>query len=559
MTFHLPDPSCSLAEANDILAREDRFQTEHCQVGDRSFLAWKTGPKNLLDIFAMSQNHSDKEYLVLDDARITFGAFGNAVKHLARQMRNAGLQKGDRVALLMRNRPEWPVVFFATAAAGGVIVPINAWASDQYKQAAFQNAEPRFLVHDQQEEAPECASAQTVWTVSFAGSVNPLPLPPHDQWDRLLVEPMELAVPDSEDLAAIFYTSGTTGRPKGAMLSHRSLANAIRNAEFHIARMHLRYPSCASIVGTNAIGQQVGLFPVPFFHVTGSVAGVVLFAGMGDKLILMHKWDPPRALDLIEQERVTSIGGVPTLPLQLLQQENLEARDLSSLCGVLYGGASPPTHLPESIRTRLKAVAATGWGMTETAATFLYNGSVDYLRLPASCGVPAPVNSSRVVDRDGNELPAGQAGELQVSGSNVTLGYWRNPSATQAAFDGNWFHTGDIATIDAEGFVTVVDRLKDIIIRGGENLSSVEIEDSLLTHPHVIDCAVIGRSHPTLGEEPVAILVLRQGETDVKDIDLYMQAKVGRQKAPAAYHVTPDPLPRNAGGKILKHELRKIY
>ncbi|MBB6125296.1 class I adenylate-forming enzyme family protein [Sphingobium subterraneum] len=559
MTVILPQPACTLEEANRLLAREERFQTEHCQWGSRSFLAWKSGPKSLVDIFKMSQTHPENEYLVIDDVRVTFGAFGNAVRHLAEKLRTSGLRKGDRVALLMHNRPEWPVVFFATVAAGGVIVPINAWASDPYKRTAFANAEPRFLIHDRRDETLAFAQAETVWSISEPSYRGTVPLPPHDRWDTLAVPSMKLAAPDPDDLAAIFYTSGTTGEPKGAMLSHRSMANAVRNADFQISRMQLRYPTFPSIIGMNAAGQQVGLYPIPFFHVTGAVAGVVLFAGMGDKLVLMHKWDPAQALDIIEKERATSLGGVPTLPLQLLQQGDLDTRDLASLCGVLYGGAPPPTHLPESIRSRLGAIAATGWGMTETSATFLYNGGADYLRNPTSCGVASLVNGARVVDRDGKALPPGEPGELQVSGSNITLGYWRNPEATKAAFDGNWFRTGDVAIRDADGFVTIVDRLKDIIIRGGENLSSVEIEDALLAHPDVLDCAVIGRTHPSLGEEPIAILVLRDGITNVDGVALYMHSTVGRQKAPAAYHVALAPLPRNAGGKILKHELRTAY
>lgn len=555
MTNTVTQPRHSVAEATRLALQDERFATERCSAHGRDVLSWASGPKHLLHVFEMSQSRPQREYLVMDEFRLSFGEFGKAVRHLAERFLQVGLARGDRVALLMRNRPEWPVVFFATTLSGGIIVPLNGWSDPAQLQATIDDAAPRILIHDRGDADPAAFGVEHVWGLAGLESASAF-LPDPGIWDTLEAPPIASPPPAPDDVAAIFYTSGTTGKPKGAMLTHRGIAAVVRNTEFQRARLLLRYPQIAPPIGDG--DQKIGLYPVPFFHVTGAISCMVTYTAFGDKLVLMHKWDPHAALDIIERERVTVLGGVPTVPLQILQQAKLEGRDLSSLQGVVYGGAPAPTHLPAAIEARLTASPGTGWGMTEVSGPFLINGGPDYMARPGSCGLPTPVNEVRIVGPDGMVLPLGTAGELQVAGVTVTPGYWRNPSATEAAFDGEWFRTGDLAKVDADGFVTIIDRLKDIIIRGGENIPSVELEDALSAHRDVLECAVIGRSHPLLGEEPVAFVVLAPGTRTTDDIAADMLAKLGRQKAPVAYHVVSQPLPRNAAGKVAKQMLRPL-
>lgn len=555
MTNIVPQARHSVAEATRLALQDERFATERCGAHGRDVLSWASGPKHLLDVFEMSQLRPQREYLVMGDVRLSFGAFGTAVRHLAARFRQAGLAPGDRVALLMRNRLEWPVVFFATTLAGGIIVPLNGWSDSAQLQATIDNAAPRFLIHDRGHAEHASFGVEHVWGLAALGSAD-LFLPDPRTWDALEAPVIASPPPPPDDVAAIFYTSGTTGMPKGAMLTHRAISAVVRNTELQRARLLLRYPQSAP--ATESDDQKIGLYPVPFFHVTGAISSLVTYTAFGDKLVLMHKFDPSAALDIIERERVTVLGGVPTVPLQILQQARLEGRDLSSLQLVVYGGAAAPTHLPAAIKARLSASPGTGWGMTEVSGPLLNIAGPDYLARPGSCGLPTPVNKIRIVDPDGLVLPVGAVGELQVAGVNLTPGYWRNPTATEAAFDGEWFRTGDLAKVDPEGFVTIVDRLKDIIIRGGENIPSAELEDALIAHRDVLECAVIGRSHPLLGEEPVAFVALTPGTRTTDDIVADMLAKLGRQKAPVVYYVVDEPLPRNAAGKVVKQLLRPL-
>ena len=246
------------------------------------------------------------------------------------------------------------------------------------------------------------------------------------------------------------------------------------------------------------------------------------------------------------------------MALQLLADPRCDNYDLSSLSGLIYGGAPAPSRLPRAIAERFHAEASTGWGMTETASTLLHNSGPEYSLRPMSCGVAVPVNEARVSNESGMALPPGAIGELQVRGLNVTRGYWNRPEENTMAFTvDNWFRTGDIAQIDNEGFVTIVDRAKDIIIRGGENIACIEIEDVLCAHPAVVEAAVVGREHPTLGEEPAAFLTLALGmkptDAELKD---HAASKLARHKVPVQIIVSEEPLPRNAAGKVLKKELR---
>lgn len=553
MPSQMLTPRLSVAEATRLTQQNPLFQTEICEHGGRTFKAWATGPKHIADIFDLCAAHGAADFLVLDHERTTYGEFAKAVRVVVSRLQNAGLQPGDRVALLMRNRLEWPVCFFAIILAGGIAVPINAWLGADLIGSMLEEVTPRMLVSDGAGIGLTAATLEHHWNVDGPDAL----LPPPVDWEALPDETIPSLPRDPDSIAAIFFTSGTTGDPKGVMLSHRAMAGVVRNAEFHRARLEARYPSLLAV--ETAEYSLAALFPVPLFHVTGAIAGLLFFAAVAAKIVLMPKWDPENALDLIERERITLVGGVPTLPLQMLESPKLGSRDLSSLKNFLFGGAPAPSHLPSEIAERLSAEAANGWGMTETSATFLLNAGPDYLNRPGSCGLTVPVNAARIVDAQGEEVPPGSPGELQVCGQSVTIGYWERPDATDAAFDGNWFRTGDLAMMDDEGFVSILDRLKDVIIRGGENIPSAVVENAITLHADVAETAVIGRSHPTLGEEPVAVVRLVAGaNSDGSAVLAHARSLLPRHMRPVECYVVNEPLPRNPGGKVLKSAIKEM-
>jgi long-chain acyl-CoA synthetase len=300
---------------------------------------------------------------------------------------------------------------------------------------------------------------------------------------------------------------------------------------------------------------------VPFFHTTGCQSTLIpgLYAGV--KLVLMRKWDAGEALRLIERERVTTAGGVPTMAWQLIEHPDFAKHDLSSLEGLAYGGAPAPAELVRRIMTALpNSRPATAWGMTETSAPFTPLSGEDYVSHPECCGVALPVCEIRIVDTDGRDVPAGETGELWVRGPNVVRGYWRQPEATRQTFSGGWLRTGDIGKLDEEGFCTIVDRAKDMLIRGGENIYCIEVENALYEHPAVIDAAVVAIPHRTLGEEPGAVVTLKPGaRTSEVELRAFVAERIAAFKVPVKVITREEMLPRNANGKIIKRELRDLF
>jgi long-chain acyl-CoA synthetase len=297
---------------------------------------------------------------------------------------------------------------------------------------------------------------------------------------------------------------------------------------------------------------------VPFFHATGCHSVLVASALAGSTIVLMHKWNPERALELIERERVTMFGGVPTMAWQVLTSPHFDKYDTSSLTSVSYGGAPAPPKLVEKIKELLPdRVPGNGYGLTETSSVTTYNSGVNYLAHPDSVGLPVAVCDVKVVGPSGDELPTGEVGELLIKGPNVIKGYWNRPDATAQAIVGGWFHSGDLARMDEDGFVYIVDRAKDMLIRGGENVYCAEVEAALYEHPAVADAAVIGVPHDELGEEVGAVVRLRPDATlTTEELRAFLRERIAAFKVPSHVWFREAELPRNPGGKILKTHLR---
>jgi long-chain acyl-CoA synthetase len=365
-----------------------------------------------------------------------------------------------------------------------------------------------------------------------------------------------------EDDATIFYTSGKTGRPKGAQGTQRSVNTNIFTAAAANSRTFLRKGERPPEPDPTA-PQRSTLISVPFFHVTGcfAVLNPSLFGGA--KLVMMRKWDVIRAFELIEREKIQSAGGVPTIAWQLIEHPARKDYDLSSLESVSYGGAPSAPELVNRIReTFPKSQPGQGWGMTETCAAVTSNGAEDYINRPDSCGPAAAVAQIEIRDPvDGKTvLPPGEVGELWSFGPMNCPLYWNKPEATAQTFVDGWVRTGDLARIDEEGFCFIIDRAKDMLIRGGENIYCVEVENVLYDHPAVMDAAVVGKPHRILGEEPAAVVTLKPGH-DASEAELraHVAERLAAFKVPVEIRFWREVLPRNPNGKILKNELKKLF
>jgi long-chain acyl-CoA synthetase len=364
-----------------------------------------------------------------------------------------------------------------------------------------------------------------------------------------------------DDDATILYTSGTTGKPKGALGTHRNMLSNIMAAASVQARNFLRRGEVPPVPSPND-PQRSSLLSVPFFHATGCFAVMNPSIAAGAKIVLMRKWEPELAMQLIERERVSQAGGVPTIAWQLIEHPSRHKYDLSSLETVSYGGApSAPELVKKIVEVFPKSAAGNGWGMTETSATHTSNSAEDYQNRPDSCGPAVAVCDIKIMDMDGKrELPRGEVGELWAKGPNVVKGYWNRPEATAATFIDGWVRTGDLARMDDEGFCYIIDRAKDMLIRGGENIYCIEVENVLYEHPAVMDAALVAVPHKQLGEEPGAVVYLKPGmSASEAELRQHVAGKLAAFKVPVKVVFWQETLPRNATGKILKTELKKIF
>jgi steroid-24-oyl-CoA synthetase len=552
-------PSLVAIDAS-LTAAGSPYEIEVREVRGVPTRVWKHAPLNLPAVLRASRDRDGSEFVVFDDERITYAENYRRAAALADALAgHFGVQKGDRVAIAMRNYPEWFTAFWGAIAAGAVVVPLNAWWSAPELAYGLKDSGAMVLIADNdriERIADGDGTAGLRAVVAVRSESTPIATTP---FDELLG-----SSPDGEDLpeiaiepddpATIFYTSGTTGHPKGALGTHRNMCSTVMCISYLATRTTALHPEAPAIDG-----QASSLLTVPLFHVTGCHGAVLGSLAAGSKVVMMHRWDPEVALDLIERERITTFSGVPAMALQLLDAATRSRRDTSSLRRILTGGAPAPDDQARRMRQILPHVLpGNAWGMTETSqiVTGIYGD--DYLQHPGSSGYPVPVDELRVVDVDGRDVPAGEPGELIVRGPNIVAGYWNKPEASAATFVDGWLRTGDLAVIDAAGRLYIVDRIKDVIMRGGENIGSVEVESVLHEHPAVADAAVVGLPHAVLGEEVGAVVQLWP-ETQVTEAELkeHVAGRLASFKVPVRIWFWSEPLPRNPAGKVLKRDLRE--
>jgi acyl-CoA synthetase (AMP-forming)/AMP-acid ligase II len=561
-------PARSRAECKAILTAPGmRFEMEEVDIRGVRLRTWKNAPPNLRAIALLGQSHGAREFVIYEDERMTYDAWFRAVARLAHEFQARGVKKGDRVALAMRNLPEWPVVFFAAVTIGAICVPLNAWWTGDELAFGLSNSGTKLLVCDEErwDRLKDRRNDFSCVNHTFVTRAEH-PLNGADTLESVIGTPKQYAslpeatLPDvdilPEDDATIFYTSGTTGRPKGALGTHRNLCTNILSSGYNAG--------CAVLRRGEPLPEpqpKTGLTVIPLFHVTACSAGLMGNIAAGNTMVYMYKWDPVEAFKIIEREKVSSTGGVPTIAWQLLEHPERKNYDLSSIEAIAYGGAPAAPELVRKIREVFGALPGNGWGMTETMATVTGHSSEDYLNRPDSCGPPVAVADLKIMSEDGSrELPTGEIGELWARGPMVVKGYWNNPEATAETFVDGWVKTGDLARLDEEGWCYIADRAKDMIIRGGENIYSSEVENVLYDHPSVTDAALIGLPHQQLGEEPAAVVHLAPGmQASEAELQEWVAERLAKFKVPVRIAFTPDTLPRNANGKILKKELSSFF
>ena len=545
---------------NELTGPGAPFEVVPVEVGGIPLRTYKNAPHSLRDVWLGSARHGELDYLVYEDERWSYTDAHREVASVASWLHAQGVRPGDRVAIAMRNYPEWMLSYWATVAMGATAVGMNAWWTGPEMRYGVEDAAPKVVIADRERIerfAPHRADAPDTIVVGVRADGD---VP----WSELEGHGGDLPEveidPDTD--ASIFYTSGTTGRPKGAQLTHRGCTNNLFSLVFwnmaqaaSIARSGRAKPAPDTDAAST---QMAALVTTPLFHVTANNCVAHSATMAGGKLVHMYKWDAGEALRLIEREKVTNLSGVPVMSRELLAHPDFEKTDTSTLKSLGGGGAPLQPDLVEKIESATATVRpGTGYGMTETCGIITANGAEFFVDKPESAGPAMPVFETKTIDADGNDLPPGEVGELCVRGSQVIRGYLNREEATAEAIQDGWLRTGDVARIDEDGFVFIVDRAKDMLLRGGENVYCAEVENTIFEHEAVAECAVFGVPDDRLGEEVGAAVVLRKDASVTGDeLRAHCADKLAKYKIPRYVWLLGEPLPRNASGKFLKRQLR---
>jgi long-chain acyl-CoA synthetase len=516
---------------------------------------------NLRDAWATTAAYGEREYLIYEDERLTYAQAHDHVNAFANWLVAQGVAPGDRIAIAMRNYPEWLLSYWATLSIGATVVGMNAWWTGPEMLYALNDSKPKVIIVDDERLATlnqiieQLPAMQTVGVRLSSEQERVTP------WQNVIANPAqrEAVAIDPDSDACIFYTSGTTGNPKGAQLTHRGCVSNIWSLMFAGALQRVLAVQKGLIEADAEPPIPSALVTTPLFHVTANncVAHGTTLAG--GKLTHMYKWDAGLALKLIEQEKISALSGVPVMAREVISHPDFAKTDTSSLLNLGGGGAQLQPDLVGKIDEQVAtARPSTGYGMTETCGIITSIGADYFVDKPASCGPAMPVFETKVVDPEsGAERPKGDPGELWVRGGHVIRGYLNRPEATAETIVDGWLKTGDMAREDEDGFLYIVDRIKDMVLRGGENIYCAEVESAIFDHPAVAECTVFGVADDRLGEEVGVAIYLAPGQsTGAEDIREHCAARLAKFKIPRYIWFTDEALPRNASGKFLKRELR---
>ena len=480
-------------------------------------------------------DHGDRPAVRLDDHVLTYSDLHAAAAAVAGMLADRGLKPGDRVGLVFPNVPALPILFYGSLLAGATVVPMNPLLKARELEYYLEDSGMSLVVGwdgggDAVSEAAKTAGIDAMVVGPMGPSAEQLTgSPTPDPVDRA-----------DDDTAVILYTSGTTGQPKGAELTHHNLDSNARTTVDTLIEI---------------TPEDVIMGCLPLFHVFGLTCGLNASVATGSCLTLIPRFDAGKALSVIGRDQVTVFEGVPTMYAGLLHHDDAEGADVSSLRTCISGGSAMPVEIMKSLEETFDCVILEGYGLSETSPVASFN-QPGKERKPGSIGFEVRGCEMKVVDDDGNEVAEGEPGEIAIRGENVMKGYWGRPEATEESIPDGWFRTGDIATKDADGFYTIVDRKKDLIIRGGYNVYPREIEEALYEHSAVAEAAVIGIKHGDLGEEVGAAVAFKPGESaDPDELAAFVKERVAAYKYPRHVWVV-DELPKGPTGKILRREVQ---
>ena len=520
---------------------------------------YRGAPGTLREALDAGRAHGDAEFAVYEGERWSFNRLFAEADAASAALAARGVSAGDRVAIAMRNYPEWMAAFIAIANLGAVIVPLNSWGTAADIAFGLDDSGAGFAICDQQrfnavtEQAPGLAESTVV--------VRPADPDDPRSWAAFIAPYLGAVAPKVEirrgDVAMIMYTSGTSGKPKGAVSSNDAICQAVFNME------------CAQIAAAMCNGEKfaamlerghppTALLGIPLFHNSGCHSQFLLHLRGGRRLAMMYKWDPKQALRLIEQEHITTIAAAPAMLIDLLEHPDFDSTDTSSLFALAVGGAATPPLLKRLMAEKLPGhFFGTGWGMTETNAQGVSIAGDLVNEKPGSSGRPHPIVDVEVRDESGKPLPTGDTGELWLRTPTTILEYWHRPDANASDFADGWYRTGDVGYLDEDGFVYLADRAKDMIIRGGENIYPIEIEHVFLELDAVAEAAVVGIPDERMGEHVAAIIRFHDGESMTEaELAQYARGKLAGYKVPSRIVLRDEPFPRNATDKVLKKPLR---
>ena len=524
-------------------------------------------PKTLASFFEYGLMFPEWEFIVFNNERFTYQEIHKKAAQTANALKDAGIKKGDRVAICMANNPEYIISYMAVTSMGAVCVLLNSWWIPDEVSYGLENSEAKILIGDEK-RLRGLEKFTELRKIVVRPMNNSAGLETFDTFIESKAESFSESSLDTNDNATIFYTSGSTGFPKGVLSTHRNILATLFSWAL-VTTLKKEVEAAESNAGQVSISdgapvnQSAILHCVPLFHVTGSHSGFLMSIIAGRKMVMMTKWDPGAALQLIQDEKIGAITGVPTQTWDLLTHPDRDQYDLSTLKELSGGGAPrPPEHVKKLKDGFKDSEPSIGYGLTETNAVGTLNLGKDYLIHPGSCGraVP-PVTDVAIIDENWNFIDEPKAvGEIVIKSPANMVGYWKNQEATDEVFNSDgWFKSGDLGYID-DGFVFIVDRVKDLVIRGGENISCIEVEAAIYNHPSVQEAAVFGIPEERLGETLcVAICLKPSAELTEQELRDFLQDKLAAYKIPSSMQIGIEELPRVASGKFSKKQLRDDF
>jgi len=520
--------------------------------------AYKNAAKTLNELMAPGRNFGDALFLQYPSQEWTFNAFWRSTDALAANMATTlGIKPGARVAIAMRNRPEWLVAFTAILQVGAVVVPLNSWGKGDELNQGLIDSDAQLLICDHQRYGYVRDAGNRVPAIVVDAPMEDDTADYH--WQQMLNanHPLPDIAIDTHDPAILLFTSGTSGRPKGALFSHFSACQALMNVEFIGACTFMTNTDAMTRIMSSGVPAKT-LLAVPLFHISGLFSQFVINLRLGRGLYIMYKWDAEEALRLIRTEGITVLMGAPVMLLELLGREDFTAEDAANITNISAGGAATPDILHELFLNKVQqGLAGAGWGMTETAGTgAAFTGRYMHDR-PGSSGFVSPIVELSFHDENGNPIAEGEPGEIWIR-SSAAIQRYVSGVADDSDFNNGWLKTGDVGYVSNEGLLYLSGRVKDMIIRGGENIYPAEIEACLLTLPGCIEAAVVGVPSDHWGEEVGAVLRMEDA-IDARVVQAYCSTRLAGFKVPSRVAFTSEPLPRNAVQKLLKKPIQARY